>query len=74
VLRVPVQQVRVVMAQELGLSELILRRFLLRHSILTGQGSGLTLFGSRFDADTRRLLEVLAQPAAIDVAGAGGIT
>ena len=61
VLRVPVEQVRVVMAQELGLSELILRTFLLRHSILTGQGTGLTLIGSRFDADTRRLLEVLAR-------------
>ena len=34
VLRVPVEQVRVVMAQEPGLSELILRTFLLRHSIL----------------------------------------
>jgi thioredoxin reductase (NADPH) len=61
VLRVPVGQVRVVMAQELGLSELILRTFLLRHSILTGLGSGLTLIGSRFDAGTRRLLEVLAR-------------
>src|SRR5690348_9141381 len=49
------------MAQELGLSELILRTFLLRHSILTGLGSGLTLIGSRFDAGTRRLLEVLAR-------------
>ena len=61
VLRVPVERVRVVMAQEPGLSELILRTFLLRHSILTGLGSGLTLIGSRFDAGTRRLLEVLAR-------------
>jgi thioredoxin reductase (NADPH) len=61
VLRVPVDQVRVVMAQETGLSELILRTFLLRHSILTGRGSGLTLIGSRFDAGTRRLLEALAR-------------
>src|SRR6266536_953749 len=61
VLRVPVEQVRVIMAQEPGLSELILRTFLLRHSILTGLGSGLTLIGSRFDAGTRRLLEVLAR-------------
>ena len=61
VLRVPVEHVRVVMAQEPGLSELILRTFLLRHSILTGRGSGLTLIGSRFDAGTRRLLEVLAR-------------
>jgi thioredoxin reductase (NADPH) len=61
VLRVPVEQVRVVMAEELSLSELILRTFLLRHSILTRLGSGLTLIGSRFDAGTRRLLEVLAR-------------
>ncbi len=61
VLRVPVLQVRVLMAQELGLSELILRTFLLRHSILTGLRSGLTLIGSRFDTGTRRLLEVLAR-------------
>jgi thioredoxin reductase (NADPH) len=61
VLRVPVDEVRVVMAQEPSLSELILRTFLLRHAILTGLGSGLTLIGSRFDGGTRRLLEVLAR-------------
>ena len=61
VLRVPVAQVHVLMAQEPGLSELILRTLLLRHSILTGLGSGLTLVGSRFDPGTRRLLEVLAR-------------
>jgi pimeloyl-ACP methyl ester carboxylesterase len=47
------EQVGVVMAQEPSLSELILRAFLLRHSILTGRGSGLTLIGSRFDVGTR---------------------
>ena len=61
VLRVPVERLRVVMAEELELSELLLRTFLLRHSILTHRGAGLTLIGSRFDADTRRLLEVLAR-------------
>ena len=61
VLRVPVEHVRVVMAQEPVLSELILRTFLLRHEKLTRMGSGLKLIGSRFDADTRRLLEVLAR-------------
>jgi thioredoxin reductase (NADPH) len=49
------------MAQEPGLSDLILRIFLLRHSILMSRGTGLTLIGSRFDPDTRRLLEVLAR-------------
>ena len=61
VLAVPVGQLRVVMAHEPGLSDLILRTFLLRHSILMRRGAGLTLVGSRFDPDTRRLLEILAR-------------
>jgi thioredoxin reductase (NADPH) len=61
VLRIPVDRVHVIMAEELDLSELILRAFLLRHSRLTYRGSGLTLVGSRLDVDTRRLLEVLAR-------------
>ena len=61
ILRVPVDEVRAVMAQELDLSELILRSFLARHDRLTKRGTGLTLVGSRFDANTRRLLEVLAR-------------
>jgi thioredoxin reductase (NADPH) len=61
VLRLPTEQLHVVMTEEVDLSELILRAFLLRHSRLTHRGSGLTLIGSRFEADTRRLLEVLAR-------------
>src|ERR1700716_4414133 len=61
VLRIPVQQVHTIMDQELELSELILRAFLVRHSRLTRLGSGLTLVGSRFDLATRRLLEVLSR-------------
>jgi thioredoxin reductase (NADPH) len=61
ILRIPVEQVHVIMDQELELSELILRAFLVRHSRLTRLGSGLTLVGSRFDVDTRRLLEVLSR-------------
>jgi alkyl hydroperoxide reductase subunit AhpF len=49
ILAVPVAQLRVVMAHEPGLSDLILRTFLLRHSILMRRGAGLTLIGSRFD-------------------------
>ena len=60
-LAVPVAQLRVVLAHEPGLSDLILSTFLLRHSILMRRGAGLTLIGSRFDPDTRRLLEVLAR-------------
>jgi thioredoxin reductase (NADPH) len=61
VLRIPAEQVKVIMSEEPDLSELILRAFLLRHSRLTNLGSGPVLVGSRFDADTRRLLEVLAR-------------
>jgi len=61
ILRVPAQQVRTVMAQEPDLSELLLRTFLVRHARLTQRGSGLTLVGSRFDGETRRLLGVLAR-------------
>src|SRR3984893_9278200 len=61
VLRIPVQQVHTIMDQELELSELILRAFLVRHSRLTRLGSGLTLVGPRFDVNTRRLLEVLSR-------------
>jgi thioredoxin reductase (NADPH) len=61
ILRIPVEQVHVIMAQEIDLSEVILRAFLVRHSRLTHRGAGLTLVGSRFDNDTRRLLEVMAR-------------
>jgi thioredoxin reductase (NADPH) len=61
VVRIPIDQVHEIMDEELDLSELILRAFLLRHSRLTYRGSGLTLVGSRLDVDTRRLLEVLAR-------------
>jgi thioredoxin reductase (NADPH) len=61
VLAVPADQLRLIIAQEAGLSDLILGTFLLRHSILLSRGAGLTLVGSRFDPNTRRLLEVLAR-------------
>jgi thioredoxin reductase (NADPH) len=61
VLRVPVEQLRIIMAQEADLSEYILRAMLVRHARLTQRGSGLTLVGSRFDRNTRGLLEVLAR-------------
>ena len=61
ILRIPAEQVHVIMTQELDLSEMILRAFLVRHSRLTHRGSGVTLVGSRFDSNTGRLLEVLAR-------------
>jgi thioredoxin reductase (NADPH) len=61
VLRIPVEQVRILMAQEADLSDYVLRMLLLRHVRLTQMGVGLTLVGSRFDGKTRRLLDVLAR-------------
>jgi thioredoxin reductase (NADPH) len=61
ILAVPVAQLRLVIAQEAGLSDLILQTFMLRHAALMEKGTGLTLIGSRFDQDTRRLIEMLAR-------------
>jgi thioredoxin reductase (NADPH) len=61
VLRISAAQVKAIMSEEPDLSELILRAFLLRHARLTNLGSGPVLVGSRFDADTRRLLELFAR-------------
>jgi|SRR5947209_20297082 len=61
VLRVPVPGVRKIMAQEPALSESILRTFLIPHANLIFKGAGLTFIGSRFDAHTHRILEVLAR-------------
>lgn len=61
VLRVPIDHVRTIMAEEADLSDYLLRAFLLRHIRLTQMGLGLTLVGSRFDRKTRRLLDVLAR-------------
>jgi thioredoxin reductase (NADPH) len=61
ILRVPVERSRDLMRDEPDLSELFLRAFLLRRGLLLDLGIGLTLVGSRFQADTRRLLELLAR-------------
>jgi thioredoxin reductase (NADPH) len=61
IVRIPFERVRVIMAQEPDLSEILLRTFLVRHARLTQRGTGLTLVGSRFDLSTRGLLEVLAR-------------
>jgi thioredoxin reductase (NADPH) len=61
VLRIPIDRVRDLMATEEHLSELILRAFLLRHARLIEIGTGIKLLGSRYDQQTRRLLELLAR-------------
>jgi thioredoxin reductase (NADPH) len=75
VLRIPAPRVHTIMEQEPDLSEVILRALLARHARLTTHGAGLTLIGSRFHSDTRRLLSVLARNRLssrwLDVDGSG---
>jgi thioredoxin reductase (NADPH) len=57
IIAVPPDALRRVLGQEPALSELILRVFLLRRSFLVGEGVGVRVIGSRFDPQTRRLVE-----------------
>jgi thioredoxin reductase (NADPH) len=61
ILRIPTEQLKIIMCEEPDLSELILRAFLLRRTRLTNLGGGPVLVGSRFDPETRRLITVLAR-------------
>jgi thioredoxin reductase (NADPH) len=60
-LRIRAQNVHTIIEQEPDLSEVLLRALLARHARLTEHGAGLTLIGSRFHPDTRRLLSILAR-------------
>ena len=59
VIEVPVDELRRIIDEEPALSELILRAFLMRRALLIGQGLGLKVVGSRYSADSRRLLGFL---------------
>src|SRR6202020_2781486 len=61
VIQVPASRLREVVSDDEELSDLILRAFLARRSILIGLGAGVKLVGSRFSEDTRRLREFLAR-------------
>lgn len=61
VLAVPVEKLRELISQDAVLGDLILRAYLLRREMLIGVGAGLTIVGSRFSADTRRLREFCAR-------------
>ena len=54
-------RLRELMAQEEGLSELILRAMLRRQALLIGEHLGLRIIGSGYSADARRLLEFAAR-------------
>ncbi|MGW4393268.1 FAD-dependent oxidoreductase [Streptomyces sp. NPDC004685] len=57
VLRVPLRQIQVLMAQDTDLSDFVLRTFLERRANLLRKGAGLTLVGSRYDPRCRALLQ-----------------
>src|SRR5260221_1752069 len=61
VLRIPLTQLRTVIAEDLTLSELVIRAFLLRHSLLLRLGTGPKVIGSRFNEATRDILDLLAR-------------
>lgn len=55
VLAVPVQDVRKIVTQDIGLGDEILRAYLLRRTEAIGLGAGFRIIGSRYSADTARL-------------------
>lgn len=57
VLVVPTERVRSLAAHDPALSDLILRAYLQRRSLLIQEGTGLRIVGSCFDPDTARLRE-----------------
>lgn len=58
---IPPERLKEIVAEEPGLSELILRAFLMRRIILSGLGTGLKVVGSRYSEDTLRLREFAAR-------------
>ena len=61
VIQVPAARLRELVADDEELSNVILRAFLSRRTILIDLGAGVKLIGSRFSRDTRRLREFLAR-------------
>jgi thioredoxin reductase (NADPH) len=61
VIQLPVARLREIVADDEAFSNLILRAFLARRSILIHLGAGVKLVGSRYSSDTRRLREFLAR-------------
>ena len=60
VLRVPLDQLRVVIGEDITLSEIVIRAFLLRHSLLMRLGTGPKVIGSRYNDSTKEILDLLA--------------
>ena len=61
VIQLPLERLFEIVAQDKGLSDMILGAFMARRSILIGVGTGMKLIGSRFSPDSRQLREFLAR-------------
>jgi thioredoxin reductase (NADPH) len=61
VIQVPVDDLRRLVANDEELSNMILRAFMARRSILIEVGGGVRVIGSRYSLDARRLREFLAR-------------
>jgi thioredoxin reductase (NADPH) len=61
VIEVPAARLRKLVSDDEELSNLILRAYLARRTILIDLGAGVKLVGSRYSSDTRRLREFLAR-------------
>ncbi len=61
VLQIPAARLRELISQDSLLGDLILRAYLLRRERLIGLGVGITIAGSRYSPDTRRLREFCAR-------------
>jgi thioredoxin reductase (NADPH) len=61
VLQVSDRRLRDIMTNEPALSEVIMRAFLLRHTLMAQVGVGVRVIGSRYDASSRALLHFLSQ-------------
>jgi thioredoxin reductase (NADPH) len=61
VIQVPVARLRQIVAEDKGLSDVILGAFIARRSMLIDIGTGLKLIGSRYSNDSQRLRQFLAR-------------
>ena len=61
VLRLPLDSLRRVMEEDVAISEMVLRAFLLRHALLMRLGTGPKVIGSRYNSETRHILDLLAR-------------
>ena len=61
VLVVPLPRLRELLRQNAALSDLIMRAYLLRRSLLIELGAGFKIVGSQFSPETRRLREFVAR-------------